>query len=166
MSSYGQHAPSTSFKQDSALVAQFASQDQAERDFRSRAPFNDPEEVAVWNDTTPYESRPRKPTIGRPVLNENKLASTNERTPLVSKPSISRIHEAYEGSDGDSHHDFDYRRMFLDELKTLARYTLPVFGCASRFSFSESNKAHPVSYLFPELMYWRYLISFDPIGVL
>jgi hypothetical protein len=128
MSSYGQHAPSTSFQQDSALVARFASGDLTERDTRSHAPFNDPEEVSAWNDTIPYESRPRRPTLGRPAYTENKITSTNERTPLVSKSSVSRIHEAYEGIDEDSHHDFDYRRIFFEELKSLSRYTLPVFG--------------------------------------
>ena len=129
MSSYGQHATSSSFQQDSALVAQFASQDQADRDRRSIAPYDLPDEVAAWNDSLPYnQSRPKRPTLGRPVHKED---LTNERAPLLPRPSVSRINETYEGGccDGhDSDHDFDYRRTFFHEVKTLAKYTLPVFG--------------------------------------
>ena len=133
MSSYGQRAPSSSFQQDSALVAQFASQDQVERDHCSLPPPDVAEEFAAWNDTIPCESRPNKPTLGRPMHKEDAFTFANERAPLLSKPSISRINEVYEDSDDHSNHDLDYRRAFFEEVKTLARYTLPVFGCVSHF---------------------------------
>ena len=152
MSSYGQHAPSSSFQQDSALVAQFASY---ERDHRSIAPSDISEEFAAWNDTIPYESRPNKPTIGRPMQKPETYTSTNERAPLIPKPPISRINETYEGGNDGSGHGSDYRRMFFDEVKTLARYTLPVFGCAPHFLFG-SDLPHPVSFLPTGAMSWRY----------
>ena len=68
---------------------------------------------------------------------EDVFSVTNERAPLLPKPSVSRINEAYEGFGDDSNHDHNYKRAFFDEVKTLSRYTLPVFGCASRF-ISES----------------------------
>lgn len=130
MSSYGQHAPSSSFQQDSALVAQFASYDHPGANPRSFAPSNIPEEAAAWNDSIPHESRPKRLTIGRPVHKPEFHASTNERSPLLRKPSVSRINETYEEGIVDrSGHDFDYKQTFFDEVKTLARYTLPVFGC-------------------------------------
>ena len=132
MSSYGQHAPSSSFQQDSALVAQFAS---CERDNRSIAPSDIPEVVDAWNDTIPNESRPKKPTIGRPMHKPEIYTSTDERAPLIYKPSISRINETYEGGDNGLGHGSDYRRAIFDEVKILARYTLPVFGCVSHFLF-------------------------------
>lgn len=145
MSSYGQHAPSSSFQQDSALVAQFASHDYyLEGDPRSFTPSDTPEEVIAWNDS---ESRPQRLTIGRPTHKLEAPASTNERSPLLSKPSIPRITTTYKGGDGGSDHDFDYRRTFSDEVKTLARYTLPVFGCASLIIF-RGGRSHFVSYLF------------------
>ena len=128
MASYGQHAPSSSFQQDSALVARFASQDQAERDRRALAPSDLPEEFFAWNDTPSDGLRPNKPTLGRPMYQEDILSLTNERAPLLRKPSVSRINETYESSDDHSDHDHDYRRAFFDEVKTLARYTLPIFG--------------------------------------
>ena len=147
MSSYGQHAPSSSFQQDSALVAQFASQD---RD----APSDISEETAAWNDTIPYESRPKRPSIGLPVYKPESFTSTNERAPLLPKPSVPRITEAYEGSVDSSDQDFHYRHTFFDEVKTLARYTLPVFGCVSYFTFSGDNP-HPVSCLSTAPTSWR-----------
>ena len=145
MSSYGQHAPSSSFQQDSALVAQFASQDHpAGRDPHPFAPSDIPGDV-VWNDPVPYESRPKRLTIGNPVHKPEAHTSANERSPLLHRPSVSRISEAYEGGDG-SDHDFDYRRTFFDEVKTLARYTLPVFGCVSLFLF-RGDRSHPVPYI-------------------
>ena len=133
MSSYGQPAPWSSLQQDSALVAQFASYDYAERDHRSLPPS---EEVAAWNDTLiPQKSRPMKPTIGRPMDKPEIRTSVNERAPLLPKPSISRIDETHKG--GHDGPDLDYRRAFFDEVKTLARYTLPVFGCASDFLLQE-----------------------------
>ena len=117
MCSYGQHAPSSSFQQDSALVAQFVSQ---------RSDVS--EEYTTWNDALSYESRPKKLTLGQLVYKEDVSAVTNERAPLLPKPSVTRITEAYEGSDDHSNHDRDYRHIFLDEVKTLSRYTLPVFG--------------------------------------
>jgi len=144
MSSYGQHAPSSSFQQDSALVAQFASQDHPERDPHPSAPSDIPRNV-IWSDSVPYESRPKILTIGHPVHKPEAHTSTNERSPLLHKPSVSRISEAYEGGDG-SNHDFDYRRTFFDEVRTLARYTLPVFGCVSLFLFRGGDRSHPVPY--------------------
>ena len=59
----------------------------------------------------------------------------NERSPLLPKPSsVSPINETYEGHNGPGH-DSDYKRIFFDEVKTLARYTLPVFGYVSHFRF-------------------------------
>ena len=124
MSSYGQHATSFSFQQDSALVAQFASHDHPER---ALAPSDTPEEVAAWNDIAHHESRPKKPTIGRPMYKPEAI-STNERSPLLPRLPVPKISEG-----GGSDHDFDYKRTFLSEVKTLARYTLPVFGCVSHF---------------------------------
>ena len=135
MSSYGQHAPSSSFQQDSALVAKFASHDQLERDPRPFTPSDIPEEVTAWNDSFLHESRPKRLTIGPPVHKPEAYASANERVPLLHKPSVSRINETCEGGDHRSDHDFDYSRTFFDEVKTLSRYTLPVFGCASLFRF-------------------------------
>jgi hypothetical protein len=128
MSSYGQHATSFSFQQDSALVAQFASHDHPER---ALAPSDTPEEAAAWNDTTHYESRPKKPTIGK-SMHKPEAISTNERSPLLPKLSIPRISETCEGS-SSSDHDLGYKRTLLNEVKILARYTLPVFGCVSHF---------------------------------
>ena len=129
MSSYGQRAPSSSFQQDSALVAQFASQ-LDHRPSTSTAP----EEVAAWNDAIPYEPRPKKPTMGQLSDKPDTHISTNERSPLLPKLSpVSPINETYEGSDSCLSHDFDYKRTFFDEVKTLSRYTLPVFGYVSRF---------------------------------
>jgi len=131
MSSYGQRAPSSSFQQDSALVAQFASHEHAERDNHIPAP----EEFAAWNDTT-YQPRPKKLTMGRRTDKPEARISANERSPLLPKPcSVSQINETYEGQDGRGH-DSDYRHTFFDEVKTLARYTLPVFGCVSRLRFT------------------------------
>jgi len=146
MSSYGQHAPSSSFQQDSALVAQFASRDHyLEGDPRSFTPSDIPDEVVAWNDS---ESRPKRLTIGRPTHKLEAPASTNERSPLLSKPSIPRITTTYKGGDSGSDHDFfDYKCAFSDEVKTLARYTLPVFGCASLIIF-RGDRSHFVSYLF------------------
>ena len=128
MSSYGQHAPSSSFQQDPALVARFASQVPVEREHCSLPATDVAEEFTVWNNTIPHESRPKKPTLGRPVHKEDTSTFANERTPLLSKPSISRINEAYEDCGGRSNHDLDYRRAFFEEVMTLARYTLPAFG--------------------------------------
>ena len=147
MSSYGQHAPSSSFQQDSALVAQFVSHDLPERDPRALAPSDIPEEVAFWNDSIPHEPRPKRLTIGPPIHKPEAHTSTNESSPLLRKPSISRITETYEGGDGGSDHNFDYRRTFFEEVKTLARYTLPVFGCASLFLF-RADRSHSAPYLF------------------
>ena len=133
MSSYGQRAPSSSFQQGSALVAQFASYDNAERDYHNSTPSDIPEEAAAWNDTTYYESRPKKPTMGRPMYKPEIHVSTNERSLLLPKSTVSPINETYEGGDDGPGHGLDYRRIFFDEVKTLARYTLPVFGCVSRF---------------------------------
>ena len=141
MSSYGQHAPSSSFQQDSALVAQFASHDHPESDPHPFAPSDIP---AVWNDSVPRESRPKRLTIGRPIHKQEAHTPTNECSPLLHKPPISPISETSEGDDG-SDRGFDYRRTFLDEVKTLARYTLPVFGCASLFLF-RGDRSHPVPY--------------------
>ena len=143
MSSYGQHPPSSSFQQDSALVAQFASHDShPERDPHPFAPSDIP---GVWNDSAPRESRPKRPTIENPIHKPEVHTSANECSPLLHKPSISRINETYEGGDG-SDRSFDYRQTFLDEVKTLARYTLPVFGCASLFLF-RCDRSHLVPYL-------------------
>jgi len=135
MSSYGQHAPSSSLQQDSALVAQFASHDHTERDHCPLSPSDIHEEAAAWNDSIPHKSRPMKPTIGRPMDKPEIHISTNERAPLLSKPSISRIDETHKGGDDGPAHDLDYKCAFFDEVKTLAGYTLPVFGCASHFLF-------------------------------
>ena len=155
MSSYGQHAPSSSFQQDSALVAQFASRDYAERDPRPLAPSDIPEEVAAWNDTALHESRPSRLAIGQPVHKPEPYISANERSPLLQKPSVPRINETHESSHDGSGHDFDYRKIFFDEVKTLARYTLPVFGCVSLFLF-RNDYSHPVSYLPAAPTFWRY----------
>jgi hypothetical protein len=154
MSSYGQHAPSSSFQQDSALVAQFASYDHPERDPRSSASSDIPEAAAAWNDSIPHERRPKRLTIGGSVYKPEAHASTNERSPLLRKPSVSRIREAYEGGDGRSDHDLDYRRTFFDEVKTLAKYTLPVFGCAFLF-FPEVTGLIPSLIYVAEPMFWR-----------
>lgn len=139
MSSYGQRAPSSSFQQDSALVAQFASHEHAERDNRIPVSSAVPEELAAWNDTTYYQPRPKKLTIGRPVDKPETRPSTNERSPLLPNPcSVSPINETYEGHDRHVH-DSDYKRIFLDEVKTLARYTLPVFGCVSHLHFTHGR---------------------------
>ena len=135
MSSYGQHAPSSSFQQDSALVAQFASYDYAERDNRPLPPSDIPEEAAAWNDTTYYESRPKRPTIARPAYKPDARISTNEHSPLLPKSSVSQINEPHQGGDHGPGHDLDYRHLFFDEVKTLARYTLPVFGCVYLLRF-------------------------------
>ena len=147
MCSYGQHAPSSSFQQDSALVAQFASQDHFERDHHALASSDIPEEFTAWNDTICYESRPKNPTLGRPMHKEDIINYTNERAPLLPKPSVSGINEAYEDSDDDSNHDRDYRRIFFNEVKTLARYTLPVFGFAPHF-FSQVDRSHSFFFFF------------------
>jgi hypothetical protein len=128
MSSYGQHAPSSSFQQDSALVAQYASHVYSERDPRPYPHSDVPEEIAAWNDSTLHESRPKRLTIGLPVRRPDSPGLSHERSPLLRKPSVSRINESYESVDGRSSHDFDYKRTFLDEINTLAKYTLPVFG--------------------------------------
>ena len=105
------------------MVAQFASYDHSERD-----PPSDTIEVTAWDDTITYESRPKKPTIGGPVVKQESHNPSTERSPLLSKTSVARISEAYEGSDDGYGHDVGYRRILFDEVKTLARYTLPVFG--------------------------------------
>ena len=124
MSSYGQHTTSSSFQRDSALVAQFASYDHADRNPRPLAPSYITEEIAAWNDTIPHEPRPKRPTIGQLVCKSETISSPSERSPLLHKSTVSRINEG----DGDSGHGFDYRTLFFKEVKTLAFYTLPVFG--------------------------------------
>ena len=124
MSSYGQHATSFSLQQDSALVAQFASHDHPER---APAPSDTTEEAAAWNDTTHYESRPKKPTIGKPMHKPGAI-STNERSPLLPK----LISETCEDG-GSLDQDLGYKRAFLSEIKTLAKNTLPVVGCVFHF---------------------------------
>ena len=75
--------------------------------------------------------------------------STSERSALLPKPcSVSPINEVHDGPG----HDSDYRRTFFDEVKILAGYTLPVFGCASHFYFMLGS----TSYLHTEHIYWRY----------
>ena len=128
MSSYGQHATSFSFQQDSALVAQFASHDHPEG---TLAPSDTPEEAAAWNDTTHYESRPKKPTIGK-SMHKPEAICANERSPLLPKLSIPRISETCEGG-GSLDQDLGYKRAFLSEIKTLAKNTLPVVGCVFHF---------------------------------
>lgn len=136
MSSYGQRAPSSSFQQDSALVAQFASHEHAERDNRTPASSAVPEELAAWNDTTYYQPRPKKLTMGRPMDKPEARPSTNERSPLLPNPCpVSPINETYEGHDRPGHGS-DYKRIFFDEVKTLSRYTLPVFGYVSHLHFT------------------------------
>ena len=142
MSSYGQRASPSSFQQDSTLVAQFTSHDHPERDPHPFAPSDIP---GVWNDSVPCESRSKGLTIGRPIHQPEAYTSTNECSPLLHNPPISPIGETYGGGDG-SGRGFDYRRTFLDEVKTLARYTLPVFGCVSLFLF-RGDRSHPVPYL-------------------
>jgi len=69
--------------------------------------------------------------MGLPTDEPETRIFTDERSPLLPKPSpVSPITEADEG------HDSDYRRAFFDEVKTLSRYTLPVFGCVSHFHFT------------------------------
>jgi len=58
--------------------------------------------------------------------------SIDERSPLFPKPcSVSSIDEGHDRPG----HDSDYIRTFSNEVKTLARCTLPVFGCVSHFHF-------------------------------
>jgi len=156
MDSYGQHAPSSSLQQDSALVAQFDLHDHAGRDRRSLAPSDTHEEADAWNDTIPDESRLEKPAIGWSVHKPESHASTNERAPLLPRPSISRINGTCKGGDDGSDHDFDYRRAFFDEVKTLARYTLPVFGYASQKRLISSR----FLYTSTEAIFWRCCRSF------
>lgn len=155
MSSYGQHAPSSSFQQDSALVAQYASQVYSERDPRSCSHSDVPEEIAAWNDTTLYESRPKRLTIGLPVHKTEPPNSPDERSPLLRKPSVSRIDESHESVDDRLSHDFDYKRLVFDEVKTLARYTLPVFGYPSPLSFGY-HRSHSLSQMLTVHIFWRY----------
>lgn len=155
MSSYGQHAPSSSFQQDSALVAQYASQVYSEREPRSYSHSDVPEEIAAWNDTTLYESRPKRLTIGLPVHKPEPPNATDERAPLLRKPSVSRINESYEGVDDPLSHDFDYKRVVIDEVKTLARYTLPVFGYPSPLLFGY-HRSHPLSHMLTVRIFWRW----------
>ena len=71
--------------------------------------------------------------VDKPVLPPG---PTNERSPLLPNPSpVSPNNETYVEGDSCPSHDFDYKRTFFDEVKTLSRYTLPVFGYASRSVF-------------------------------
>jgi len=71
--------------------------------------------------------------MGRPDEKPETRISTNECSPLLPKPySVSPINETYEGLKGLGR-DSDYGPAFFGEVKTLARYTLPVFGCVSHF---------------------------------
>ena len=140
MSSYGQHVTS-SFQQDSALVAQFSSYDHADpRNPRSINPSDITEETSAWNDTIPHEPRPRRLTIGRPMYKSEPNSSANELSPLLLKPIVTRINKADDGAG----HPFDYRTVFFNEVKTLAFYALPVFGCAHLFSFLEMSSPTPI----------------------
>jgi len=71
--------------------------------------------------------------MARPEEKPETCVSTNECSPLLPKPCpVSPINGTYEDHRGPGGAS-DYKRIFFDEVKTLARYTLPVFGCVFHF---------------------------------
>ena len=123
-----------------------------------------PNNAGVWRHTAYYQRRPEKPTMWLTTdeREPETRISTNERSVLLPKPcSVSPINGVHDDPD----HDSDYRRKFFDEVKILARYTLPVFACVSHFQ----SHTWPTSYLETEPMYWRYVppraIQLDIFGL-
>ena len=87
--------------------------------------------------------------MGLPTDEPETRIPAHERSALLPRPySVSPISDCHPGPG----HDSDYRRAFLDEVKTLVGYTLPVFGCVSHLPLHN----RPISYLHTGRMFWRY----------
>jgi hypothetical protein len=117
MSSYGHHTTS-SYPSDYGLLA------------AARAATGDEDTLNETLDDSSRSNRPRNPSMSAVQRKNSAMSLAHERTPLLA-PAVPRIHEEVRPTGCYDSSGLSARfAVYLEELKIISKYTLPVFGSA------------------------------------